>query len=197
MIKLDNEIKGTRRVGTRYFLATGLGTGLLSGLSAAFLIGCAMNSSVEGQSKKENSSTSTNSSVQIAASITTNSAAEKKNLQTSPLLGDPVKLPPASAKKIDFKKDIQPIFAKSCMDCHDSGTGMGGFRLEKREEALKGGDSGKAILPGKSDKSSLIHYVAQLVKDLEMPPKGSGDPLSKDQIGLLRAWIDQGAKWSE
>jgi mono/diheme cytochrome c family protein len=105
------------------------------------------------------------------------------------------KLPPPAEKKIDFAKDIKPIFQKSCMDCHDADGPMGKFRLDKREPALKGGEAGVDIVPGKSAESRLIHYVARLVKDEEMPPKDQGDPLTKEQIGLLRAWIDQGAKW--
>ena len=50
------------------------------------------------------------------------------------------------------------------------------------------------IVPGKSEKSPLVLAVARLVEDEAMPPDGKGDPLSKDQVGLLRAWIDQGAK---
>ncbi len=105
------------------------------------------------------------------------------------------KLPPPADKKIIFGRDIQPIFKKSCLDCHDADGPMGKFRLDKREFALKGGESGVAIKPGKSAESTLIHFVAQLVKDMEMPPKDQGEPLTREQIGLLRAWIDQGAKW--
>ena len=61
--------------------------------------------------------------------------------------------------------------------------------------ALKGGDLGPAILPGNSADSPLIHYVADLVPDLLMPSKG--ERLSAAQIGLLRAWIDQGADFGD
>jgi hypothetical protein len=108
---------------------------------------------------------------------------------------DLAKLPPPSDKKVDFVRDIKPILQKSCMDCHDADGPMGKFRLDKREFALKGGEKGIDIIPGKSAKSSLIHYVASLVKDMEMPPKDQGEPLTKEQISLLRAWIDQGAHW--
>ena len=63
---------------------------------------------------------------------------------------------------------------------------------------IKGGDSEEAaIIPGKSDKSPLIHYVADLVVDMEMPPTDTREkypPWTKEQIALVRAWIDQGAK---
>lgn len=110
---------------------------------------------------------------------------------------DVTKLPPAATKKVDFAKDIQPIFKKSCIECHESGGAMGGLKLDKKEPAMKGGESGPSIIPGKSEKSILIHYVAGLVKDMEMPPKDQGEPLTKEQIGLLRAWIDQGANWGD
>jgi mono/diheme cytochrome c family protein len=111
-----------------------------------------------------------------------------------PKLGDASKLPPASTNKVDFAKEIQPIFKKSCLDCHGEDAQMGDYRMDKREAAIKGGASGPAIIPGKSEKSALIHYVARLVKGLEMPPD-EGDRLTKEQVSLLRAWIDQGAKW--
>jgi mono/diheme cytochrome c family protein len=110
---------------------------------------------------------------------------------------DETKLPPPAATQIDFDRDIKPIFEKSCFRCHGPEKPKSGFRLDKRELALKGGEHGDDILPGQSAKSPLIHFVARLVEDMEMPPEGKGDPLTSEQIGLLRAWIDQGAKWSE
>jgi len=108
---------------------------------------------------------------------------------------DASKLPAVSPKKVSFAKDIQPIFKKSCMDCHDADGGMGGFRVDKKETAMKGGERGPAIIAGKSAKSPVIFYVSGLIKEMQMPPKNQGDPLTKEQIGLLRAWIDQGAHW--
>lgn len=105
------------------------------------------------------------------------------------------KLPKPADKKIDFKKDIQPILKKSCLECHEEGSVFGDFRLDSREEALKGGEHGIDIVVGKSEKSPMIYFVAYLVPDLEMPPKGEGEPLTKEEISLLRAWIDQGFKW--
>jgi len=59
---------------------------------------------------------------------------------------------------------------------------------------LKGGEDGKILEVGKSADSAVVQAVARLDDDAAMPPEGKGDPLSKDQIGLIRAWIDQGAK---
>ena len=105
-------------------------------------------------------------------------------------------LPPSAGKQIDFARDIQPIFESSCLRCHGLEKPKSRFRLDNRASALKGGENGVDIFPGDSAKSPLIHYVAGLVEDMEMPPAGKGDPLTTEQISLLRAWIDQGADWS-
>jgi len=105
------------------------------------------------------------------------------------------KLPPLATNVVSFDEHIRPIFERSCVRCHGPEKPKSRFRLDNRESALKGGVQGVAIIPGKSAESPLIHYVAGLVEDMEMPPKGKGDPLTPQQISLLRAWIDQGAKW--
>ncbi len=106
------------------------------------------------------------------------------------------KLPPASSRQIDYARDVQPIFDQSCLRCHGPEKPKSRFRLDNRDAALKGGANGIAIVPGDSAKSPLIHYVAGLVEDMEMPPVGKGNSLTPEQIGVLRAWIDQGAIWS-
>lgn len=105
---------------------------------------------------------------------------------------DVSKLPPPSETKIDFDQHIKPIFEKACFRCHGPERPKSGFRLDDRGAALKGGDNGIAIVEGKSAESPLIHYVAYLVEDMEMPPAGKGEKLTTEEIGLLRAWIDQG-----
>lgn len=105
------------------------------------------------------------------------------------------KIPPAASGTVDFDRDIRPIFDQSCLRCHGPEKPKSGFRLDDREAAMKGGKNGVAIIPGKGEASPLIHYVSRLVEDMEMPPQGKGDPLTPQQIGLLRAWIDQGATW--
>src|ERR1051326_3801470 len=107
------------------------------------------------------------------------------------------KLPPAANRPIDFAKDIQPILEKSCLKCHNPEKAKGKLMVDTRDNALKGGDNGVDIIPGDRPKSPLIHFVARLVEDSEMPPIGKGEPLTKEQVGILRAWIDQGAKWPE
>lgn len=110
---------------------------------------------------------------------------------------DESKLPPPASVQIEFDRDIKPIFEKACFRCHGPERPKSSFRLDKRELALKGGEHGVDIIPGQSAKSPLVHYVARLVEDMEMPPEGKVDPLTQEQIALVRAWIDQGVKWSE
>lgn len=110
---------------------------------------------------------------------------------------DVAKLPPAASSSIDFVRDVQPILDNACVRCHGPERPRSGFRLDSREAALKGGENGVAIVPGKSAESRLIHFVARLVPDLEMPPEGKGKPLTAEEVGVLRAWIDQGAPWDK
>ena len=106
-------------------------------------------------------------------------------------------LPAAAKATVDFDRDVKPIFESVCFRCHGPEKPKSRFRLDNRESALKGGENNKDdIVPGDSAKSKLIHYVARVVEDMEMPPPGKGEPLRPEQIGVLRAWIDQGAKWS-
>ncbi len=112
---------------------------------------------------------------------------------------DPAKLPPASDKKgIAYEKDIKPIFEKSCVKCHSGDKPKSKYKIDSLESAIKGGESGDpAIIPGDSAKSPMVAYISELVEDMEMPPTEKRDKypaLTKEQIGLVRAWIDQGAK---
>ena len=108
---------------------------------------------------------------------------------------DLAKLPPAAARSVDFAKDIQPIFAKSCFGCHGALRQEAAFRLDAKDVALVGGDLGPAIVPGKSAESLLVQFVSGAVEGKVMPKKG--ERLNAEQIGLIRAWIDQGAVWPE
>jgi mono/diheme cytochrome c family protein len=102
-------------------------------------------------------------------------------------------LPPPASGPVVFARDIKPIFDRSCIKCHGRGRSKGGFQLDTRETLLKGGDSGPAVLKGKSDNSLLIELVAGVNPENIMPRKGSR--LSAEQVGLLRAWIEQGLSW--
>src|SRR4029078_9863539 len=105
------------------------------------------------------------------------------------------KLPPASTKKdLTYAKDIKPLFEKNCFKCHGSEKQKGNLRLDSLEAVKKGGEDGEVIVAGKSEKSTLVHAIAALDPDMTLLPECKGDPLSKEQVGLVRAWIDQGAK---
>ena len=110
---------------------------------------------------------------------------------------DVSKLPPPATGMIYFERDIKPILEQSCLRCHGPGRPKSGFRLDNRADALKGGERGIDILPGNSAKSPLIHFVAYLSEDTEMPPLGKGEQLTTNQVALLRAWIDQGLIWDD
>ena len=108
---------------------------------------------------------------------------------------DGSKLPSVAPVKVDFQRDIQPIFEKACFRCHGPERPKSRFRLDTRASAMKGGDKGVDIVAGDSAKSPLIHYVARLIPDMEMPPSGKAEPLTTAEIRLLRAWIDQGVSY--
>src|SRR5499425_3022598 len=109
-----------------------------------------------------------------------------------PLVGAQSKLPPAASKKVDYKQDIQPLLAGKCYSCHGAEVQQAGLRLDLRQSALRGSDYGPVIKIGDSAASKLIRRVVDGDGGLQMPPTG---PLSDDEIGLLRAWIDQGAEF--
>ncbi len=105
-------------------------------------------------------------------------------------------LPPPAARTIDFVKDVQPIFAAACLKCHGPTLQEGEYRLDVREIALtKGASYAPNIIPKRSADSPLIQFVAGQVDGLQMPAKGP--KLTAEQIGILRAWIDQGAPWPD
>jgi Planctomycete cytochrome C len=130
-------------------------------------------------------------SISFLFSIATGRAADKKV--------DVSKIPPASdTKGVTYSKDIKPMFEKSCIKCHGPEKQKGKLRLDSLDAVLKGGEVGKVVVPGDSAGSVLVHNVAHVGdEDDFMPPPDNKDkipPLTKEQIGLIRAWIDQGVK---
>lgn len=115
------------------------------------------------------------------------------------------KLPPAADKEgLTYAKDIRPLLEASCLRCHGEQRPKGGLRLDSLEALLKGGEVGKVVVAGDSKKSLLVAAAAQVDEAIAMPPKrgprgaggpgGPPKPLTAEQVGLIRAWIDQGAK---
>ena len=101
----------------------------------------------------------------------------------------------AGTDEIDFETQIRPLLAAKCFECHAADTQESHLRLDRRAAMLRGGDSGEpAIVVGNSESSHLIKLVGGEEAGKLMPPD-EANRLSKDEVGLLRAWIDQGAVW--
>jgi mono/diheme cytochrome c family protein len=121
-------------------------------------------------------------------------AADKEKVKV-----DVSKIPPAADKKgVTYAGDIKAIFDESCVRCHGAQRPKAHLRMDSLEAVLKGGEDGKVLVPGNSAESMLVHNIAKVGDpDQYMPPpknKAGIGPLTKEQIGLIRAWIDQGAK---
>lgn len=109
------------------------------------------------------------------------------------------KLPPAAAKQgVTYASDVKAILDKSCAKCHSGEKPKAKLRLDSLAGALKGSESGKVITPGDATKSPMLVSVARIGHEDEwMPPKNNKakiEPLSTEQVSLIRAWIEQGAK---
>ena len=122
-----------------------------------------------------------------------------------------------AAKKVDFVKDVQPMFKAYCVKCHSldpkkpKKNAAGKFRLDDKAAALKGGKSGVDIVPGKAKDSLLFKLLSGPVtmpkagedEDKDIPPmpkvkKGEKwKPMTDAQIALIHDWIDQGADWPD
>ena len=102
----------------------------------------------------------------------------------------------AATDKIDFSTQVKPIINKNCITCHGGVRAKGGFSLLFRDEALaKTKDSIYAIIPGDADGSEMIKRLTSKDPEERMPYQHA--PLSKEDIEILRKWIDQGAHWGE
>ena len=98
--------------------------------------------------------------------------------------------------KIDFKRQVQPLLAQRCYECHGEKKQKSGVRFDRKSAAFKGGDSGKpALVAGHSADSPLLQRILSTDPEEMMPPKG--EKLSPDQIALLKQWIDEGATWPD
>jgi len=94
----------------------------------------------------------------------------------------------------EFTTEIRPILERSCWNCHGEALQLSGLDLSTRESALRGGDSGAAIVPGRAEESRLYRRVA----GLEPPPMPiEGDPLTPGEIDAVRKWIDEGVHWDD
>lgn len=105
------------------------------------------------------------------------------------------KLPPPADRKIDFARDVRPLLEKHCWKCHSAEKQESGLRLDSRDALLKGGDLGQVIAAEDSERSKLIALIAGTDPQTVMPP--DGPQLTAAEVGILRAWIDQGCVWPD
>ena len=98
-------------------------------------------------------------------------------------------------EKVDFAKDIQPIFEASCYRCHGAQQQMAELRFDSKQIAFKEGTTGPVIVPGNARESLLYGRVTGTGPGAQMPFEG--EKLTAEQLELIRAWIDQGARWPD
>ena len=97
------------------------------------------------------------------------------------------------AAAVDYARDVKPLIATACVQCHSSEKPKGGLRLDTAENAMKGGDSGSSIVLGAPEKSLFIQLLDGAHDDIpQMPYKRN--PLTGEQTALLKQWIKEGAK---
>lgn len=97
----------------------------------------------------------------------------------------------SSTARVDYPAQIRPILSKRCLECHSADKRKGGLSLATYADALEGGRNGPAIRPGNSASSLLVH---RLTGDVEPQMPKDEEPLSAAELGLVRQWIDQGAR---
>ena len=91
---------------------------------------------------------------------------------------------------VSYYRDIEPILNASCVSCHQATMAAGGLRVDDPASVLQGGASGPAVIPGKAQRS-LLYQRLTVTTDKRMPPAGT---LTEEQLALIRAWINLGAK---
>ena len=99
----------------------------------------------------------------------------------------------AAGTPVSFSKDIKPILEARCLKCHGGATQLAKLDLRSRSAALKGGEKGPSIVPGKPELSPLYKRAAETEKPA-MPMDGK---LSAAEADFLKRWIEQDAKWDE
>src|SRR5579859_63910 len=98
--------------------------------------------------------------------------------------------------KVDFVKDIEPLFQQNCIKCHGPEKQKGDLRLDSKAAAMKGGKDGVVIVAGQADKSDLYRRITLADGEDDLMPS-KGERLTKAQTDLIKDWINQGAVWPE
>ncbi|MCE9607488.1 MAG: DUF1553 domain-containing protein [Planctomycetia bacterium] len=99
-----------------------------------------------------------------------------------------------AAEAVDYVRDVKPLLAKHCLACHSAVRQKSGFRIDTAAGVIGGGDSGPAVVPGRSADSPLMHAVLGTHDHSRMPPEAEGKALDESEVSILRSWIDAGAK---
>ena len=99
-----------------------------------------------------------------------------------------------AAEPIDFRQDVEPILRTRCTVCHGPQQQLSGLRLDRKEDALRGGYSGAVIKPGDPAGSRLLQLVSGKAK-IVMPPVGAR--LTEREVLIFNSWIEQGAPWTD
>jgi ankyrin repeat protein len=94
--------------------------------------------------------------------------------------------------KVDFEKDVMPLFRDNCVDCHGPTKQKAGMRLDRRSSAMKA--FSRRVVPGSTANSMLYHRLIGNEYGRQMPPKGA---LRPDEVAIVKTWIDQGANWPD
>ena len=136
---------------------------------------------------------------EVQAFVVSSRHAEVKTLKAAVILVTLSVSTIASAQvpaKVNFGRDIQPLFRAHCVECHGPAQQMKGLRLDRRRDALPNrvGANGARIVPGNSARSMLFKRLTGTQAGAQMPPAG---PLPESKIQLIQAWIDQGAEWPD
>lgn len=100
-----------------------------------------------------------------------------------------------SAEEKAFHEQVAPLLVKNCLECHNANVHKGGLSLETRGDAVKGGEDGTALVPGKAEDSPLYTLLVpeHAGAKPEMPKKK--DPLGQEEVAKVKQWIDAGAHW--
>src|SRR5258708_39067570 len=105
----------------------------------------------------------------------------------------PIKVITLTRKEaVQYEKDIEPVLTAKCAFCHSGNVKEGKLDLASYDSLMKGGKRGAAVVPGKSADSRIVHLAGKTERPT-MPPK-SEEPLTPEELALLKLWIDQGAK---
>lgn len=125
-------------------------------------------------------------SILAAAAVATRAVAEDKIIPIAEIKRD---------TPVDFEKEVLPLLKKNCVACHNATKAESSLVLENPQAIIKGGDSGPSVVPKNSAESLLLGRATGSVDSLMPPPgnKVAANPLTPQELGLIKLWIDQGA----